>query len=222
MQGDPGELRPTRYVGRVLKDNERKFSPAEREVLALLRVLDVCYTLLAGKPIRAPIPTLKAGDESWVVSFDGSAKSRRQGGSCGVVLWKTTDWTVVDARSWAFPDATVNEAEYRGWNRRAFNAAADYITSLALQRGDGETIGEDGHAALQLLNRLPEAQDEERWIVNLKRFLANNVAELDAGETADCSKLASSYEAVDGLLYFVGSRVDRGEDGRLASVKAYV
>ncbi|KAJ0390666.1 hypothetical protein ATCC90586_011699 [Pythium insidiosum] len=52
MQGDPGELRPTRYVGRVLKDNKRKFSPAEREVLALLRVLDVCYTLLAGKPIR--------------------------------------------------------------------------------------------------------------------------------------------------------------------------
>ncbi|KAJ0390640.1 hypothetical protein P43SY_011960 [Pythium insidiosum] len=200
--------------------------------------------------------------------------------------------------------------------KRAFNAAADYITSRALQRGDGETIGEDGHAALRLLNKLPEvftahassegqaasdgveqspklaavttrsgrrasnqevqcdppssvetsaepavapsqqsqggegdeesrrgdaatwpaadvvrrwrserihqAQDEERWIVNLKRFLAGNVAELDAGEAADCSKLASSYEAVDGLLYFVGSRVDRGEDGRLASVKAYV
>ncbi|GMF44078.1 unnamed protein product [Phytophthora fragariaefolia] len=49
MQMHDEVLHPVRFCGRVLKENELNYHPAEKEVLALLQVLKVCYTLLAGK-----------------------------------------------------------------------------------------------------------------------------------------------------------------------------
>ncbi|GMF51365.1 unnamed protein product [Phytophthora fragariaefolia] len=49
MQMDDEVLHPVRCCGRVLKENELNYHPAEKEVLARLQVLKVCYTLLAGK-----------------------------------------------------------------------------------------------------------------------------------------------------------------------------
>ncbi|GMF56539.1 unnamed protein product [Phytophthora fragariaefolia] len=49
MQMHVEVLHPVRFCGRVLKENELNYHPAEKEVLALLQVLKVCYTLLAGK-----------------------------------------------------------------------------------------------------------------------------------------------------------------------------
>ncbi|KAE9326546.1 hypothetical protein PF001_g2364 [Phytophthora fragariae] len=52
MQEHEGKLHPVRFCGRVLKDTEMNYHPAEKEVLALLLVLKVCYTELVGKTIR--------------------------------------------------------------------------------------------------------------------------------------------------------------------------
>ncbi|KAE9268092.1 hypothetical protein PF001_g29802 [Phytophthora fragariae] len=52
MQEHEGKLHPVRFCGRVLKDAEMNYHPAEKEVLALLLVLKVCYTQLIGKSIR--------------------------------------------------------------------------------------------------------------------------------------------------------------------------
>ncbi|KAE9313017.1 hypothetical protein PR003_g19611 [Phytophthora rubi] len=52
MQEHEGKLHPVRFCGRVLKDAEMNYHPAEKEVLALLLVLKVCYTQLVGKSIR--------------------------------------------------------------------------------------------------------------------------------------------------------------------------
>ncbi|GMF26488.1 unnamed protein product [Phytophthora fragariaefolia] len=48
MQQYDGVMHPVRFCGRVLKDNEVNYHPAEKEVLVLLLLLKTCYTQLAG------------------------------------------------------------------------------------------------------------------------------------------------------------------------------
>ncbi|GMF24245.1 unnamed protein product [Phytophthora fragariaefolia] len=53
MQMHDEVLHRVRFCGRFLKENELNYHPAEKlEVLALLQVLKVCYTLLAGKTLH--------------------------------------------------------------------------------------------------------------------------------------------------------------------------
>jgi ribonuclease HI len=50
-QDHDGILHPVRFVSRVFKDAEIRYTPAEKEVLALLRVFDECFHYLAGRSI---------------------------------------------------------------------------------------------------------------------------------------------------------------------------
>ncbi|GMF40027.1 unnamed protein product [Phytophthora fragariaefolia] len=52
MQLHDAKLHPVRFSGRVLKENEINYHPAEKEVLALLQLLKVCYTQLAGRTLH--------------------------------------------------------------------------------------------------------------------------------------------------------------------------
>jgi len=45
------KLHPVRYVGRTLHDAETRYTVAEKEVLALLRVVNTCYTFLVGQEL---------------------------------------------------------------------------------------------------------------------------------------------------------------------------
>ncbi|KAJ8571600.1 hypothetical protein ON010_g5229 [Phytophthora cinnamomi] len=47
-QEHDGVILPVRFTGRVLNDQELRYHPAEKEVVALIRVLSVFYTMLAG------------------------------------------------------------------------------------------------------------------------------------------------------------------------------
>ncbi|OWZ09757.1 hypothetical protein PHMEG_00017486 [Phytophthora megakarya] len=49
MQEHEGKMHPVRFCGRFLKEAEMNYHPAEKEVLALLRLLKTCYTQLAGR-----------------------------------------------------------------------------------------------------------------------------------------------------------------------------
>ncbi|POM64968.1 Hypothetical protein PHPALM_19426, partial [Phytophthora palmivora] len=51
MQEHDGKLHPVLFCGRVLKDAEMNYHPAEKEILALLLLLKVCYTQVAGRTI---------------------------------------------------------------------------------------------------------------------------------------------------------------------------
>ncbi|GMF56561.1 unnamed protein product [Phytophthora fragariaefolia] len=53
MQVHDGVMHPVRFCGRVLKDNEVNYHPAEKKVLALLLLLKTCYTQLTGRMINA-------------------------------------------------------------------------------------------------------------------------------------------------------------------------
>ncbi|OWZ01381.1 LOW QUALITY PROTEIN: hypothetical protein PHMEG_00027242 [Phytophthora megakarya] len=52
MQMHDDKLHPVRFCGSVLKDAEMNYHSAEKEVLALLLLLKVCYTQLAGKTLH--------------------------------------------------------------------------------------------------------------------------------------------------------------------------
>ncbi|GMF37791.1 unnamed protein product [Phytophthora lilii] len=52
LQMHNDKLHSVRFCGRVLKDAEMNYHPAEKEVLALLLVLKNCYTQLAGRTLR--------------------------------------------------------------------------------------------------------------------------------------------------------------------------
>uniref|UniRef100_H3H639 RNA-directed DNA polymerase n=1 Tax=Phytophthora ramorum TaxID=164328 RepID=H3H639_PHYRM len=182
---------PVKFTSRTLKPNELNYSIVEKEILALLRVLNDCFAMLAGKTIRVlvrhttlawlfrskglqgrlsqwaailspwkldicrsmkgeeeilgtlaasitprayvdsaleeitprkrsskitdiPIPIIVKGEELYVMSFDGSAKAKREGGAFSAVVWKLPGWEIVRAASSYMIDLTVNEAEYRG------------------------------------------------------------------------------------------------------------
>ncbi|OWZ07652.1 hypothetical protein PHMEG_00019927 [Phytophthora megakarya] len=45
-------MHPARFCGRVLKEAEVNYHPAEKEVLALLLLLKTCYTQLTGRTIH--------------------------------------------------------------------------------------------------------------------------------------------------------------------------
>jgi RNase H-like domain found in reverse transcriptase len=50
-QTHDGKLWPVRFIGRTLQDAELRYHEAEKEILALLRVLSSCYTLVIGQPL---------------------------------------------------------------------------------------------------------------------------------------------------------------------------
>ena len=52
MQEHEGVLCPIRFVGRTLKEGELRYHLAEKEVLALMRVLTVCHTLVVGRKLK--------------------------------------------------------------------------------------------------------------------------------------------------------------------------
>ena len=52
MQMHDTMLNPIRFCGRVLKESEINYHPAEREVLALLHFLNLTHTVIAGRVIH--------------------------------------------------------------------------------------------------------------------------------------------------------------------------
>ncbi|POM70725.1 Hypothetical protein PHPALM_12794, partial [Phytophthora palmivora] len=153
MQMHDDKLHPVQFCGRVLKENEVNYHPAEKKVLALLQLLKICHTLLAGKVLHVytrfstlewvfqstslygrPVSfavllppyhlkikrslkhiappsknsaTVRLDPEllyaklarhykDHVLSFDGSAKTEKNGGygSCSWILWRLPDWDI--------------------------------------------------------------------------------------------------------------------------------
>ncbi|GMG17279.1 unnamed protein product [Phytophthora fragariaefolia] len=72
-------------------------------------------------------------NEGHVLSFDGSAKTEKNGGygSCSWILWKLPAWDIEIAASAHLPSTTVNIAEYTGMNNGVI---------AALQRGVSDLI----------------------------------------------------------------------------------
>ena len=64
--------------------------------------------------ISMPPPTVEVDEKLLVASFDVSARIKKKGGSYSAVIWRLSEWTILEAESRYVLDLTVNEAEYNG------------------------------------------------------------------------------------------------------------
>ncbi|POM77310.1 LOW QUALITY PROTEIN: Hypothetical protein PHPALM_5323 [Phytophthora palmivora] len=214
MQMHDDKLHPVRFCDRVLKENEVNYHPAEKEVLALLQLLKICHTLLAGKvlhvytrfstlewvfqstplygravsfavllsPDHLKIKRVRERDvdfvqllqasitphvgleeslehiappsknlatvrldpellyaklpkhyEGYVLSFDGSAKTERNGGyRAGAAFGSLPEWNIEIAASAYLSSTTVNLAEYTEMNNGVKAAIDRGVTDLVI------------------------------------------------------------------------------------------
>ncbi|OWZ07729.1 hypothetical protein PHMEG_00019844 [Phytophthora megakarya] len=247
MQMHDDKLHPLRFCAGVLQDPEMNYHSAEKEVLALLLLLKVCYTHLAGKTLHvytrfsAPgwvhkskslfgravqfavllspwqlemqrvrekdcvfplllqstitnfvdlddslalvAPPTKGSPstrldpsllyaqlphdyEGFVVSFDGSAQTEKNGvyGSCSWIVWKLPEWQIVIAASAYLEQTTVNMAEYRGMNHGV-------IAALGRGAEDLVIVGDSRLAIQQSLGVLACRMDSLMTLLNRHREL---------------------------------------------------
>ena len=61
-----------------------------------------------------PPPTVEESESLWVVSFDGSARTKQEDGAYSEIICNLLEWNIVTAATEYATDVTVNEAEYRG------------------------------------------------------------------------------------------------------------
>ncbi|KAE8982055.1 hypothetical protein PR002_g23640 [Phytophthora rubi] len=63
------------------------------------------------------------------------------------------------------------------------------------------------------MERIAQAQDEEKWIVNLKKFILGDVQGLTSAEAKSCAKIAEDYEVDEaGLLFYCPPSKQANED----------
>ncbi|KAE8953839.1 hypothetical protein PR002_g32257, partial [Phytophthora rubi] len=72
------------------------------------------------------------------------------------------------------------------------------------------------------LDRIRAAQDEEVWIVNLKKYLRGDVGDLSRREVKNCQKLAPQYEEGESGLLYYQSRNDESAEGRDEMMKLVI
>ncbi|OWY99117.1 reverse transcriptase, partial [Phytophthora megakarya] len=136
-QEHDGIYHPVAFASRTLKTNELNYNVTEKEVLALLRILDLYYNLLVGREIRvltrhSTLALLfkstglqgrlgngtdthgRSRREIMGDQLDGSARVKCGGGAFSAIVWSLPGWEVVKARSGYLESLTVNEAEYNG------------------------------------------------------------------------------------------------------------
>ncbi|OWZ08171.1 reverse transcriptase [Phytophthora megakarya] len=165
------------------------------------------------RKIQAPIPTNRRDEELYVVSFDGSDRVKRGGGAYSAILWKLPEWRVLKARSGYAEGLTVNEAEYHGLllcldlledlDTRRLVICGDSNMVIRQVRGEIDcSLREESVRELRI-ERIRQAQDEESWIMGLKKYLVGEIRDLTQEEAKMFGSIAMNYEAdqLDLLFY---------------------
>uniref|UniRef100_H3H4X9 Integrase catalytic domain-containing protein n=1 Tax=Phytophthora ramorum TaxID=164328 RepID=H3H4X9_PHYRM len=297
VQEHDGMYWPVIFTSRTLKSNELNYGIVDKEVLALLRILDVCYTLLTNRSIKV---LSRYSTLAWLLNSSGFQ------GRLGRWAALLSEWTleirkclkgedeILGAIAASItPRAEVDEAliaiapmrgeidckapglqilrqkamdQVKAWPKHEFlhvkrdwNQSADRLASAALQREAGVIVTDEGEIVdLVTINRLGEllhpsnddpvvqvsavtrsarrhrqvpaamqeeivqrmkserlvqAQDEEKWIVDLKLYLRGDVAALTTRDAKACAKIAGDYEVgEDGLLFYCVNTARLDED----------
>ncbi|OWZ06880.1 hypothetical protein PHMEG_00020805, partial [Phytophthora megakarya] len=103
--------------------------------------LDDSLALVPPPMKGSPSTWLSHDYEGFVVSFDGSAKTEKNGGygSCSWIVWKLPEWQIVIAASAYLEQTTVNMAEYSGMNDGPWNMVLRIVgdSRLAIQQSLG-------------------------------------------------------------------------------------
>ncbi|GMF21124.1 unnamed protein product [Phytophthora fragariaefolia] len=134
------------------------------------------------------------GEKLHVLSGDGSAKTKREGGAFSAVIWGLPEWEIAQAAS--------------GRCQLSHDRPRPRPPPPASNASPGCLSG-----ASRRLDRVRVAQDEELWIANLKRYLRGDLGSLSRREAKDCREIAPQYEEGEsGLLYYRTKGDEAAED----------
>ena len=87
------------------------------------------------------------------------------------------------------------------------------ITRFAVKRRQPPEVLQEEIVQQVRIDRIKQAQDEERWIVNLKTYLIGDVTKLTADEAKSSALIAQDYEVDEsGLLFFCPSTTAKSDD----------
>ncbi|OWZ09258.1 reverse transcriptase [Phytophthora megakarya] len=221
------------FTNRTLKANELNYGIVDKEILALLRILDVCYSQLVTRSIKV---LSRFSTLAWLLKSNGLDGHLGRG---RVVICGDPNFEIRQMRGEIDSKAPGLQLlhhkslnQLRSWPKNEFlhvtqdcNQSDDKIASAALQREEGEIMtAEKERQDLITLNRLHEilqpsqwikqAQDDEKWIVDLKTYLNGDLSDLLKEEAKTCSKIATMYEDWDDYAERLTFALNTAQDRR--------
>ncbi|OWY98148.1 hypothetical protein PHMEG_00031156 [Phytophthora megakarya] len=139
--------------------------------------------------------------EGLVVSFDGSAKTEKNGGygSCSWIVWKLPEWQIVIAASAYLEQTTVNMAEYSGMNHGMIAALEHGAEDLVI-------VGDSRLAIQQSLGVIACRKDSLMTLLNRHRELVaklKSVRYLHVVREYNAVFLSLAGEALESKVYKV-------------------
>ncbi|OWZ00441.1 reverse transcriptase, partial [Phytophthora megakarya] len=92
-------------------------------------------------------------------------------------------------------------------------ARVNAITRSAVDRTPPPAVMDESIVQRIRSQRIKQAQDEEKWIADLKAYLIGDLKGLSKEDAKACSKIAATYEVdEDGLLFYCPRTLTRDED----------
>ncbi|ETL42424.1 hypothetical protein L916_06765, partial [Phytophthora nicotianae] len=236
---------PVTFTSRTLKPHELNYGMVEKEILALLRILDVCYSMLVTRPIKV---LARHSTLAWLMRSTGLQ------GRLGNWAALLSPWTLEIVKCTRGEDEILGTIAASITPRENIDSILSPIAprkqprqliptveqgeelvvvsfdgSALVKRGDRLKtwpaheflhVKRDWNQSTDRTDRVLRAQNEEKWFVKLKAYLSGNLESLDAGEARACSKIAGDYDVDDGgmLLYCPSAGRDDGDRDRLAKL----
>ncbi|OWY91414.1 hypothetical protein PHMEG_00040015, partial [Phytophthora megakarya] len=164
-----GTILPVRFVGRVLQDAELRYHPAEKEVLALLRVLNTCHTMITSCSEKKIRVYTRYSVLAWLFkskTVDGSALNlspwdldirRVENDEDGLAAILGAGITPRERLNEVAETLVPDKGSRIKTPPRDFNAAADYISKRVIQEQSSLEVTDLGERKLlQGLNRIHE------------------------------------------------------------------
>ncbi|KAE8973819.1 hypothetical protein PR002_g26084 [Phytophthora rubi] len=136
---------------------------------------------------------------------------------------KTLDVENLDAGTRGTDDPVGNAMDAgRGTAQVLAVTTGSAAARTTTRRGRSPEVLEELVVQRLRLDRIRVAQDEEVWIVNLKKYLRGDVVDLSRREVKNCQKLAPQHEEGESGLLYYQSRNDDSAEGRDAMMKLVI
>ncbi|GMG17471.1 unnamed protein product [Phytophthora fragariaefolia] len=208
VQEYDGVYQPVTFTSGTLQPNDINDSIVDKEVLALLRMLDVCYTQLVTRSIK--------GEDEILGVIAASITPREEVDSIltSIPLRKQPKQVISMPPPTVEPDEEPLVVSFDGSARvkrtgAAFSAIVWSLPNWTVISGASEyktslTVNEaENHWCRRCeWNGYVGRKTKKKWIIDLKKYLTVDVRELTSTEAKSCVKIVEDYEMDEARLLF--------------------
>ncbi|OWY97374.1 reverse transcriptase [Phytophthora megakarya] len=210
MQEHEGACHPVTFTSRTLKANELNYRVVDKEVLALLRILDVCYSQLVTRSIKV---LSRFSTLAWMLKSNGRWATPLSGWTLGItkcVKGEEESLGIIAASITPRPDvdAALVAIAPKKEPRKMIT-----VSPPTIEQDEDILVRDDVTHRKRWKNLSYNAQEKEKRIADLKKYLDGEVNALTSKKEKTCSKIAANYEVdKNGLLFFCRKTLQRDED----------